>query len=158
MKKGKNNWVKNCLLALAVAALSFALWNIIFILIWLIQTVIDYVTGFIVTDIMSLANWYPLFRMILSTLLIAGASLLIFQSKSPQFIKAAFLTIPTIATITIAGILLYEYPSLGVTAGGIITALILYYLYKKTSPWLYYFAVLFSAAIMLLVAIFRIDI
>ena len=76
-------------------------------------------------------------------LLLALLSWLIYRSKLDKLLTATALTVPLMVLFTIIGMQLYEQPKwVPFLLGSAIVSGLSFFLYKKKSPWEYYFAVI----------------
>ena len=150
-------WQKNVLLAAAVAAGGFLMWNVAFMF------AAGVINGF---------NWLVrlfagnkdfamniMFGGYLFVLIVLVISWVIFKSKLPTLAKAIYLTMPLMVLLIFQGIQLFEQPQwIPITIGVIMVGLVLLYLYKKKLSWLYYFATLYTGAMALYVILAGIEI
>ncbi len=95
----------------------------------------------------------------LSVLLILLISWLVLRSHLNDTIKATFLTMPLMVILVIIGISFYEQSKWVVAGiGALIICALIFYLYKKKLPWLYYFSTFYVAALALYVLLSGMDI
>ena len=134
----KHPLVKNILSALVVAAIGFVLLNLTFLLYFLVFQFFDI---FARGGPESAHQWIQIARGIAFLAVIALISWLIFRSKLPEIVKAAFLMVPTAVILVILGIMFYPSPVLPYVLGAIFTAAMLYYFYRTHKPWLYFYSV-----------------
>ena len=135
--------IKNILSVVAVTLLGFALLNLTFILDFLFQTAVSKLVNlFTPVDLAMTYAWYPPLLQILFVVIIGLVSWLVFRSKLPVILKAAYLTIPTAVVLATVGIVLYRWPIAAYSLGGLLSAGTLYYFYRTTKPWLYFYAVI----------------
>lgn len=90
----------------------------------------------------------PFFGRFVALFLILLISWLVFRSRINHTIKATVLTMPLMTILVLSGLFLYSMPQWTVyLAGAAIILAVLFFLYKKKLPWVYYFATLFVAAL-----------
>ena len=79
---------------------------------------------------------------------------LVFRSKLPDPLKAAYLTLPLMAAMVMLGIALHASPSwMAPAAGAAVLAAVLALLAARKKPWPYFLAVLFTAALALCIVL-----
>jgi hypothetical protein len=135
-------WIRNVLLALAVAAGGLVLLNLTFLLDFLFQRVLRTLFSVLIPSILETGpSWSAPWLHVLFLLLIALISWLVYRSKLPALLKAIYTVVPTAVTLATVGIVLYQWPAAVWIAGILITTATLVLLYVKKQPWLYFFAV-----------------
>ena len=140
----KNPYVKNVLLALAVAVFGFVLLNLTFLFNFLVFKLI----GFFVSDEFVATHqwqWFPIMRHALFLVLIGFISWPIFLSKLGTLYKAIYMTVPVAVLLANIGIFLYEWPVVPYVVGGVCILVVLYYFYRTKQPWLYYYSAILVA-------------
>jgi MFS family permease len=140
----KNPYVKNILLALAVAVFGFVLLNLTFLFNFLVVKIIGL---FVSDEFMSTHQWqwFPMMRHILFLIIIGLISWPIFRLKLSVLFKAIFMTVPVAVFLVTIGIFLYEWPIVPYLVGGFFTLLVLFCFYRTKQPWLYYYSVILIA-------------
>ena len=141
-----NPYVYNVLIALAIAVLGFILLNAAFLLNFLLFRLTDII---IPHESVPAVPWYPAARHLFFLVLILVLSWLILRAKARPFFKAVYLTVPVAVTLVTVGMLLYNWPVLTYITGVLLTAGILFYLYRNRLRWYYYYATLLVALTLL---------
>jgi hypothetical protein len=144
-------WQKNALSMLTIVVIGFILFNVAFILAWLVSTAYS-------MAIMPFAKQadgdfdmiHSLWRYVYLILIIL-LSWFVFRSQFNDLVKATFLTLPLVVILAVVGVQFYTLPVLVYVISAMIIATILFYLYKTKHSWLYYFATLYVAVVMLVV-------
>ena len=145
-------WMKNVLSVIIISAGGFILFNVAFLLaavifngIGTIMGTMEQAPGFIATGAYLL--------------LLLFISWLVFRSKLNHLAKAAYLTMPLMAVLILAGVRFYQQPQWVVFGtGAVIVGAVTFYIFRKNLPWLYYFATFYVAALALYVVIAGIEI
>lgn len=139
-------WQKNILSMLVIVVAGFILFNVAFILAFLVNRVFNLL-------IFSPIDWsggsgtiHGLWHYVY-VFLILLISWFIFRSRLKDLWMAAYLTMPLMVVLAEVGLHLYRWPVLVWTCGAVIAALALFFLYKSKRSWVYYFAVLFVVAV-----------
>lgn len=147
-------WPKKILSAIAIIVGGFVLWNLAFVLAAAVSFCWRAMLG-IPNDQIAASGWRYLF---LALVLII--SWFVLRAKRVNtLIKATYFTMPLMVILILEGIQLYAYSNwLAFIIGAIIDLAVLFYLYKKKSPWQYYFATIFTGATALIVMLAGIDI
>ncbi|GIM29994.1 hypothetical protein CPJCM30710_26600 [Clostridium polyendosporum] len=151
----KNPYVKNVLSALAVAFFGFILLNLTFIFDWLIQSFIDL---FFPYDFNMTRQWYPPIKHIIFMFIIAVISWFVFKSKLSEIYKAIYLVVPLAVIFTTTWIFLYRWPILAHGISAIIFGGIIFYFYRTKKNWLYYYALILIASVLLVMGLLGVDI
>ncbi len=140
----KNPYIKNILLALAVAGFGFVLLGLTFLFNFL---VFRFIGLFVSDEFMSTHQWqwFPMVRHALFLVIIGLISWPIFRSKLDVLFKAIFMTVPVAVFLITIGIFLYEWPIVPYLVGGFFTLLVLFCFYRTKQPWLYYYSVILIA-------------
>jgi hypothetical protein len=138
----KNPYVKNILLALAVAVFGFVLLNLTFLFNYLVFRFIDLIVSH---SSMPANHWFPLIRHALFLVIIGLISWPIFRLKLSVLFKAIFMTVPVAVFLVTIGIFFYEWPIVPYLVGGFFTLLVLFCFYRTKQPWLYYYSVILIA-------------
>jgi len=155
----KNPKVQIALQIIALPVIGFILLNLAFILDYLFQTLIDFIVGFFVSVDLNVAfGSYFVIKQVLFLLFIFLISYFIFKSHLPTIAKAIYSVVPLAATFLTIGILSYPFMVISYVASAFVFVSLVYYLYTTKQPWQYYYAVLFIGVLMLMIAIFSIDI
>jgi hypothetical protein len=139
----KNPLVRNILSALAVALFGFILLNLTFIFDFMFQSALR---GFIrllaPQDPMVDVIWFPPLMHGSFVLVIGLISWFVFKAKKKVLFKATFLTVPVAVVLVTVGIMLYRWPIVSFSGGGLLCAGSLYYFHRTKQPWLYSYAVI----------------
>jgi hypothetical protein len=143
VEKKRHSWLKIILYALLITAAGFILLNIIFILYALFFNLFDL---FMPDKPAAPYRWLPILRHISFLVIIGLISWPILVSRTKPLFKAIYLTVPTATLLVTIGILLNEWPVWTYIIGGLITAGILWYLYRKQQPWFYYYTIVLISA------------
>ncbi|MFA5047723.1 MAG: hypothetical protein WC516_01635 [Patescibacteria group bacterium] len=155
----KNPATKGVLSALAVIVFGFILLNLTFLFDALFQNFIDLIVGlFTKINLNMSTRWFPMGKHLSFAILIIIISYFLFSSKLKTIYKSIFMTVPLMTLFLTIGIFLHQSPWI---AGIIIAGLALgvfYYFYKTKQPWLYYYTLALICALMLIIAIFQIEI
>ena len=142
----KNPYVKNILLALAVAVFGFVLLNLTFLFDFLFQSLVDGVIRlFTPADFNMAWHRFPPTKHAMFMVIIGLISWPIFRSKLGVLYKAIFMTVPVAVFLVTIGIFLYEWPIVPYLVGGFFTLLVLFCFYRTKQPWLYYYSVILIA-------------
>lgn len=143
-------YIKNILSALAIAAGGFVLLNLTFMLYALIINGILFLlpAGFAMTS-----NWFMPFMVTIIGLSIITLYFFIFKSKIKEIYKAIFMTVPASVVLATIGIFLYRWPVAVYSLSGLFVVGFLYYFYRTKQSWLYYFAVILVALVMLVMTL-----
>jgi hypothetical protein len=155
----KNQAVKNILLALVVIVFGFILFNVTFVFDAIYQGILMWFVGLFINigPDMTLYWLPPLFHS--SFVVVIGIiSWFIFNSRLKTIYKAIYMTVPLAVVFVTLGIFLSQWLVLSYIAGVIFGICVLYYLYRTQQPWIYYFSLIFVSIVMLIVAIFGIEI
>lgn len=150
-------WQKIVLSALVIVVGGFLLFNTAFSLAALVSMVCNFLVGALSqTDDFALN---PMFWGGLFVLIILVVSWFVLRTKWNVLVKATYLTMPLMVVLIFTGILLFEQPAwVPVAVGAAIVCAVLFFLYKKKLPWQYYFAVLYTGALALYVALAGVEI
>jgi len=151
----KNPYFKNALSALAVAVLGFVLLNLAFILFALFTRAI---LLFLPADFAGTSRWFMPLMLIIFVFIIALVSWLIFKSGLGEIYKAVYLTMPSAVIFVAISILLYRQPAAAYGVNALVLGAIIVYLYETKKPWLYYYAVVLVATVLLITALLGVDI
>ncbi len=136
-------FVKNILLAIAVAVFGFILLNLTFIFDFLFQTLIDsFIKFFIPIDINRTWQWYPPLKHFLFVIIIGLISWFVFKSKLKTLYKVIYLSVPLAVIFVSLGIFFYRTPLVSYLLGVLTTLGFLYYFYRTKKPWLYFYALI----------------
>lgn len=101
----------------------------------------------------------PFFGRVVVLVVVLVLSFIIFRSQLNDIIKATYLTLPIMYLLVLLGITLYGQPQWIIYGVGALVILsIIFYLYKKKLPWLYYFSTFYVAALGLYIMITGMDI
>jgi len=146
---------------IAIAIFSFVLLNLTFVFDAVYQTLlrtifIRFIFGSLEPD--SHVYWLPLMFHLSSVVVISLISWLIFKSKLKTFYKAVYTTAPTAVILVTLGMFLSNRPILSYALGGLLTAGIVYYLYRTKQSWLYSYSIILVAIILLIYALMGGDI
>lgn len=144
-------WQKNALSMLIIVVIGSVLFTVAFILAALvgktyrmaIMPFAEQLSGNLGT-ILSL--WHYVYIIVILLL-----SWFVFRSRLNDLAKATFSTMPLVVVLTGVGIQFYTLPVLVYVIGAVIIAAVLFYLYRTKHSWLYYFATIYVAVVMLYV-------
>lgn len=146
----KNPYVKNVLSAVAVAIFGFILLNLTFLFDVLFQSLIDKTLGlFVRTDFNMAWKWLPPLKHGAFFILILLISWFVLKSKLSDICKAAFSTVPVAVIFVTIGIITYQWPVISFSISALVFTGIIYYLYRTKKSWLYYYAVILVALVLL---------
>jgi hypothetical protein len=152
-------WIRNVLLALAVACGGFVLLNLTFLLDFLFQSALRAVFSVFRPGILEGGpSWSAPWLHLLFFFLIGLISWLVYRSKLPVLLKAIYTIVPAAVTLATVGIILYQWPAAVWVTGILITTATLLLLYVKKQPWLYFFAVSLTAVVLAVAMLFGVDI
>ncbi len=151
----KNPVAKNIFYAVAIAFFGFILLNLTFIFDWLIQTVID---QFFPADFNMTKTWYPPIKHLIFVVIMALISWGVFKSRLSAIYKAIYTTVPVAVALVTTGIFLYRWPILAYSVSAVIVGAIILYLYRTKKTWLYYYAVILMASVLLIMSILGVEI
>lgn len=147
----KNKYFQYFLQAIAIAALSYLLLNIAFLLDYVFQSLIDGVMRLVIKNNFNHDwLWFPPLKHFLFLLIIFIVSYYFFKTKINVFYKAVFLTLPLAIIYVSLGIFLYNQPIIMYFIAGVVTLSILYYFYIKKKSWLYFYSVTLIATALLI--------
>ena len=147
------SWQKNILSIVIIIVGGFILFNLAFILTALVVRATMLVMG--VPENMA----PPSIGRYITVFLIFIMSYIVFCSRVNDTIKATFLTMPLMVTLVMIGLSLYgQSKFLIYGAGALVIFVVVFFLYKKKLPWLYYFSTFYVAALGLYIMISGIDI
>lgn len=139
----KNPLVKNILSAIAVAGFGFILLNLIFLIDFFFQSLIDwFIKLFIAVDINRAWQWFPPLKHFLFVIIIGVISWFVFKSKLNTLLKAIYMMVPLAVIFVSLGIFFYRTPLVAYSLGGLIIIGFLYYFYRTKKPWLYYYTLI----------------
>ena len=136
-----NPIVKNILSILAVIIGSIVLWNIAFLLDYMLA---QFLYGVFPPSI-TRANWFAPAEFAIFVAVMGLISWFILRSKLAVVGKAIYLTVPALLSLSVIGILFYRWPGVSYGLNGLIAVSVLALLLKQKKPWLYAFAVAFTA-------------
>lgn len=149
----KKLFQKNMLSVLVIVVGGFVLFNAVFLLAAFVMNASTRVFG-----MPEGAAPYFLSR-VLFLILVFMISSGVFKSRLNTLAKATFLTMPLMVVLVMVGMVLYQQPKfLQIGIGTLIISAAIYYLYKKTLSWHYYFSVLYVAVLSLCIILFDIQI
>ncbi len=147
-------WQKNVLSALVIMGVGFLLFNAAFLLAAGVYYVMAMLAGASEMGPYIYGSFHRVFLVLILLL-----SLLILRLKLPDLFKATFLTMPLMVVLVELGIQLYGKPQwMTLLIGAVIVGVVLFFLYVKKLPWLYYFATLYVTVLALYVALAGIEI
>lgn len=139
-------WQKNVLSAIIIVVVGLVLFNVAFLL----AALVSLVFGMIVKQVFG-GSIGPMGWKCAWLILVLLITWLVFRSKLNDLVKATFMTMPLAVILAVVGIYFYAMPVLVYVIGAMIIAAILFYLHKKKRSWLYYFATVYVAVVMLYV-------
>ncbi|MCX6808824.1 MAG: hypothetical protein NTW50_04125 [Candidatus Berkelbacteria bacterium] len=147
----KSIWIRYVLSALAVAVFGFILLNLLFLLDFGFQSLIDALAQLFTSAAPNTEiSWFPPLKHFLFLLVIGLVSWPILRSKISQVYKAIFLVVPTALLLVTIGISFYRWPVVVYSLCTIATVGILYYFYTTKKSWLYYYSVILVALALLI--------
>lgn len=150
-------WQRNVLSALVIMVGGFILFNVAFMLAYLVNMAYRFAARPFVggTDNVSFVQgiWHYIFIVIVLVI-----SWFVLRSKLGDLAKATYFTMPMAVVLTEVGLQLFEMQYLVWIIGAIIVAAVLFYLYKTKRSWMYYFATLYVAVVMAVVVLAGIEI
>ncbi|MEQ8197686.1 MAG: hypothetical protein ABRQ27_06750 [Clostridiaceae bacterium] len=145
-------WQKNILSMIVIVVAGY----ILFITAFILAALVSRVYGMIVSPFAGNAggnaylihfSWHYVY--LIFNLLLAW---LVLRSRFNDLVKAAFLTMPLMVVLMEVGIQFYQQPQpLVLGIGAVIIGVILFYLYKKKLPWMYYFSTVYVTVMALIV-------
>lgn len=145
-------WQKNILSALTILVGGFVLFNVAFLLAFIVYRIY----GIVIMSIMDNGDnaraihfsWHYFYIIIVFIL-----SWIILRRQFTALVKATFFTMPLIVVLTEVGIQFYQWPFLVWGVSIFIIGTVFLYLYKMKCSWLYYFATIYVVAVELFVMI-----
>ncbi|MFH1736685.1 MAG: hypothetical protein ABH838_02185 [Actinomycetota bacterium] len=143
----KSPLVGNVLRILAVPFFGFILWNFAFVLFALF---VRLALLFFPTDFARTSSWFMTSMLIIFSVLLVALSWFVFRSILPDLFKAIYATMPLAVMFVSIGILTYPQPVLAYGLNGLAFVAILAYLVKTKQPWIYYYALGFTASTLLI--------
>jgi hypothetical protein len=153
MKLKLKPWQQNVLSAIVIIVAGYILFNLAFLLAALVINGITLLTGG------SFEQAPKPYATGVYLLLIAVISWLVFRSKLSHLVKATYMTMPLMVALVYTGILLYQQPMwVPIGVGAVIVGAVLFFIYRRKLPWLYYFATLYVAAMGLFIVLGGIEI
>lgn len=75
----------------------------------------------------------------------------VFKSRLGELYKAAYSTVPVAVALVTTGMFLYRWPILAYSVGAIIVGAVILYLHRTKKNWLYYYAVILIASVLLII-------
>ena len=136
---------------LAIVVIGFILFIVAFILAWLVSRVYSMaLMPFAKQADGNLGMIHSLWHYVYLILIIL-LSWFVLRLQLNDLVKATFLTMPLVVVLAVVGVKFYTLPVLVYVISALIIATILFYLYKTKRSWLYYFATLYVALVMLYV-------
>ncbi len=150
-------WQKNILSALVIMVGGFILFNVAFMLAFLVNTAYGFAIRSFV-DGTENANFVHSLWHYIFIIIVLVISWFVLRSKLNDLAKATYLTMPVAVVLTEVGLQLFEMQALVWVVGAAIVLAVLFYLYKTKRSWMYYFATLYAAAVMAIVVLAGIEI
>ena len=143
-------WQKNVLSAIVIVGGGYLLFFVAFLLAAVTlngcQMLVEWFTGHESSGV----GWMTYRYVFLAILLLI--SWLVFRSKLPTLVKAAYLPMPLMVLLVLTGIRFYQQSKwVPIGVGAVLILAVLLYLYKRKLPWQYYFATLYTAIMALYV-------
>ena len=130
-----------------------------FLLDFLFQSLVDGVVRFFTPDDFNMAwHWFPPTKHAMFVVVIGLISWPIFRSKLHTLYKAIYMTVPLAVVFVTAGIFLYRWPVLPYLVGALLTAGVLFYLYRTKRPWLYFYTVILVALSLMILTLLGVEI
>lgn len=146
-------WHKNALSILVIIFGGFILFNLAFLLAFLVINTTMKIMGTPQNSAPHFISWA------IYLMLILLISFLVFKSKMNTLFKATYLTMPLMIIQVLIGIRFYQQSNFFVAAvGALFIGLVVLFLYKKKMPWQYYFATLYVAVLGICIIVFNIQI
>lgn len=144
-------WQKNIFSMLTIVVIGFILFNVAFILAWVVSRVCSMAFMLFVNPVdgnlgMIHSLWHYVYLIFI--ILLSWGFLRLHLN---DLVKATFLTLPLVIVLAEVGVQFYKLPVLVYVINALIIATVLFYLYKTKRSWLYYFATLYVAVVMLYV-------
>jgi hypothetical protein len=157
--KIKNPLLRKVLFALAVVVFGFILLNLTFIFDAVYQGIIRRILGmFLPLGPDSNLYWFPAVMHVSFAVLILIISFFILKSALRDLFKAVFFVVPLAVTYVTIGMFLYQWPFLEYTLAALTGLGVLYGIYRTKQPWLYYFSFALVSLLLLIMALFGVDI
>lgn len=148
----QNRYLRQILSAAAAAGLGFLFLNLTFLLDAVFQLLLNWaLTG------VRLENLAPA-RHIIFFVLMLFLSWLLLKSRLGTVFKAAFLMVPAAVLLVAAGMFLNPWPAVMYAVCAVLYAGFIYFFIRRKAPWLYFFTVTLTAAALLAMAVFHVDI
>ncbi len=134
-------WQKNLFSAFIIIAGGFLLFNLAFL-------IFAFITNTAMSALGIPENTSPpsVLRAFAVTVILMIA-VLVFRSKLNDTVKATFLTMPLMTILVLVGMTLYPKTLLVVLLSAAIIGGLIFYLYQKKLPWVYFFATIYVAAL-----------
>jgi len=132
-------WQKNLFSAFIIMAGGFLLFNLAFL-------IFAFITNTAMSALGIPENTSPPSALrALAVTVILIIALAVFRSKLNDTVKATFLTMPLMTILALIGMTLYPKTLLVVLMSASIIGGLIYYLYQKKLPWVYFFATIYVA-------------
>ncbi len=158
MKK-TNPAIKNILSAVYVIVFGFLMLNITFIIYSLFQGLLrEYAKIVIKSDPHASFLWLPQILHGLFIILVVVISWIVFHSRLKDLYKAIYMTAPLAVVFATIGIFFYQSLIMEYILGGLFFICVLGYLYNTKQTWIYYYTLILTTIVMLLMMQFRIEI
>jgi len=151
----KNPIAKNIFYAVVIAFFGFILLNLTILFDFLIQSAID---QFFPAGLNMTSRWYPPVKHIIFVAIIALISWGVFKSRLGELYKATYSTVPVAVALVTTGMFLYRWPILAYGVSAVILGAIILYLNRTKKTWLYYYAVILVASVLLIMGLLGVDI
>lgn len=145
-------WQKNILSAFIILAGGFLLFTLAFL-------IFAFITNTAMSALGMPENASPpsVLRAFAVTVILMIA-VLVFRSKLNDTVKATFLTMPLMTILVLVGITMYSKTVLIILISAAIIGGLIYFLYQKKMPWVYYFATIYVAVLGLYVLLAHVEI
>lgn len=152
--------VSYILSAAAIIGVGFILFNVAFILAWLVNTIVQIPLDVFLPDgTRSNYSLVSTIQYVVYLIIVAIISWLILKSKKfSVLVKAIYLTMPTMIIFVTMGMLFNKTPIIMIGLSAVIALGAFYYLYLKKLPWQYWLAIAYVLFVTFCIVIIRVEI
>lgn len=151
-----NKNLKTALTVVAVPVFGFILLNLTFILDAGYQFLIN---RFFPHNYDMEISWFPPAKHASFVVIILVISFFVFRAKKLKDIyKAIYACVPTAVTLVTVGMFLNHWQILVYIVSAVIYAAIILFLFLKKKPWVYWYSVTLTAAVLLIMAVTGVEI
>jgi len=155
----KKNVLKIIASLIAVPVFGMILLNVAFLLDALYQSVVRTCVGFFIPLGPDMKiYWFPPLMHISYLVIILVITFFVFRSKLAAIYKAIFMIVPLAAVSVTMGMLLYQWPYVVYSVGGLFFIGVIYLLYRTKKPWIYFYSAAVIGMTMLMIQLLGVEI